>query len=349
MIWLMGHLVERYRVGDRIEEGTMRRITILGVTLVLFLALAAPAFAQGPVVHVVQRGENLFRIGLRYGVSVDALTAANNLSNPRRIYAGQRLVIPTGGRSTAPAVPTTSRVHVVQRGENLFRIGLRYGVSVDALAAANGIVDARRIYAGQRLVIPGGATSAPAPPASADRFYTVRRGDTLYAIALRYRVSVWALVQANGIRHPSLIYVGQVLRVPRGTGPTPAPAPQPSPGGQGGRWIDIDLSAQRLTAYAGDTPVRSTLVSTGLPRTPTPTGRYRIYVKYASAPMSGPGYYLPNVPYVMYFYRNYSLHGTYWHSNFGRRMSHGCVNLPTLEARWLYSWASVGTPVNIHY
>jgi len=198
-------------------------------------------------------------------------------------------------------------------------------------------------------VVPGGAAPAPAPPASSDRFYTVRRGDTLSAIALRYRVSTWALVQANDIRHPSLIYVGQVLRVPGGTSPAPAPTPQPRPGGQGGRWIDIDLSAQRLTAYVGNTPVRSTLVSTGLPRTPTPTGRYRIYVRYASASMSGPGYYLPNVPYVMYFYRNYSLHGTYWHSNFGRRMSHGCVNLPTSEAQWLYSWASVGTPVNIHY
>ena len=71
----------------------MRRLFILGTTLVLILALAAPAFAQGPIVHVVQRGENLFRIGLRYGVTVDTLAAANNLSNPRHIYAGQRLVI----------------------------------------------------------------------------------------------------------------------------------------------------------------------------------------------------------------------------------------------------------------
>jgi lipoprotein-anchoring transpeptidase ErfK/SrfK len=111
----------------------------------------------------------------------------------------------------------------------------------------------------------------------------------------------------------------------------------------------VDLGAQRVTAYEGGTPVRSTLVSTGLPRTPTPTGRYRIYVKYASDDMGGPGYYLPDVPYTMYFYRGYSIHGTYWHSNFGRPMSHGCVNLPTSEARWFYNWASVGTPVNVHH
>ncbi|MGH2524849.1 MAG: L,D-transpeptidase, partial [Anaerolineales bacterium] len=76
---------------------------------------------------------------------------------------------------------------------------------------------------------------------------------------------------------------------------------------------------------------------------------YRIYVKYVAADMAGPGYYLPSVPYVMYFYLGYGLHGTYWHNNFGRPMSHGCVNLQTDQAGWLFNWASVGTPVNVHY
>lgn len=64
--------------------------------------------------------------------------------------------------------------------------------------------------------------------------------------------------------------------------------------------------------------------------------------------MSGPGYYLPDVPYVMYFYRGYGLHGTYWHNNFGVPMSHGCVNLRTEDAAWLFDWASVGTPVTVY-
>jgi LysM repeat protein len=309
------------------------------------LALATPAFGQEPTVHVVQRGENLFRIALRYGVTVDVLAATNSLSNPRLIHVGQRLVIPKVARPTSSR---TSRVHIVQAGENLYRIARHYGVTTKALAAANGIVNTSRIYVGQRLVIPG-RTDSPLPPATSAasaRAYTVRRGDTLTAVALRYGVSVWALVQTNGIRNPSLIYPGQVLRIPRGT--SPAPPSSPTTGHVSGRWIDIDLSAQRLTAYQGNKQVRSTLVSTGLSRTPTPPGQYRIYVKYASASMSGPGYHVPNVPYVMYFYRGYSIHGTYWHSSFGRRMSHGCVNLPTSEARWLYNWASVGTLVKIH-
>ena len=115
------------------------------------------------------------------------------------------------------------------------------------------------------------------------------------------------------------------------------------------RWIDVDLAQQRLVAYEGDTPVYWVTVSTGLPGTPTVTGQYRIYVKYPAQTMSGPGYYLPDVPYVMYFYQGYGIHGTYWHNNFGHPMSHGCVNTPTPDAQWLYNWAEVGTLVNVHY
>jgi lipoprotein-anchoring transpeptidase ErfK/SrfK len=125
--------------------------------------------------------------------------------------------------------------------------------------------------------------------------------------------------------------------------------PPAGPGSAGERWIDVDLSEQLLTAYEGTEPVRQVVVSTGLPATPTVVGQFRIYVKYESTLMTGDDYYLPNVPYTMYFYKGYGLHGTYWHNNFGRPMSHGCVNLPTPEAEWLFGFASVGTLVNVHY
>ena len=141
---------------------------------------------------------------------------------------------------------------------------------------------------------------------------------------------------------------------PRPTEPPPSPTPDdmsPANSSVGGnvRWIDVDLSSQTVTAYEGQTPIRTTLASTGLPNTPTPVGQYEIYVKLVQDDMEGPGYYLRNVPYTMYFYRGYGLHGTYWHSNFGHPMSHGCINLPTPEAEWLFRWASVGTLVNIHW
>jgi lipoprotein-anchoring transpeptidase ErfK/SrfK len=135
---------------------------------------------------------------------------------------------------------------------------------------------------------------------------------------------------------------------------TPVPYQPPAPEIPSGiedteSWIDVNLSAQTVQAYIGRELQNTFIVSTGTWRTPTVTGQYRIYVKYRYADMSGPGYYLPDVPYVMYFYKGYGLHGTYWHNNFGTPMSHGCINLRTDEAGWLFDFASVGTVVNIHY
>jgi lipoprotein-anchoring transpeptidase ErfK/SrfK len=105
------------------------------------------------------------------------------------------------------------------------------------------------------------------------------------------------------------------------------------------KWIDVDLSEQRVVAYQGTRPVRAFIVSTGLPRTPTVQGEFRIRMKVRAQTMSGPGYYLPNVEWVQYFYDEYSFHGTYWHNKFGQPMSHGCVNMTNDDARWLFDWA----------
>lgn len=112
---------------------------------------SAPAPA-GQVTHVVQRGENLFRIALRYGTTVQAIASANGITNPSLIYAGQKLVIPTSG--TQPSPPATGTTYVVQPGDNLFRIALRYNMSYLYLAQYNGIANPSRIYVGQVLRIP---------------------------------------------------------------------------------------------------------------------------------------------------------------------------------------------------
>jgi len=114
------------------------------------------------------------------------------------------------------------------------------------------------------------------------------------------------------------------------------------------KWIDIDLSDQRLVAYVGIVPVYAIRVSTGVSRYPTLTGEFHIYRKLTSTTMAGPGYYLTNVPWTMYYDASYAIHGTYWHDNFGHPMSHGCVNLPTPDAKWLFEWAPEGTVVVIH-
>lgn len=114
------------------------------------------------------------------------------------------------------------------------------------------------------------------------------------------------------------------------------------------KYIDVNLSTQTLVAFENKNQVFSTLVSTGLTG-PTPVGTFPIYSKNESVLMAGADYYLPNVQWVSWFTGPYSIHGTYWHNNFGHPMSHGCVNLPNDAAYWVYMWAPVGTPVVIHW
>ena len=110
------------------------------------------------------------------------------------------------------------------------------------------------------------------------------------------------------------------------------------------KWIDVDLSEQRVVAYEGTKAVRAFTVSTGLARTPTVQGEFRIQLKVQRQTMSGGsaayGYYsLPNVQWVQYFYQEYAFHGAYWHDNFGQPMSHGCINMTNDDAKWLFDWA----------
>jgi lipoprotein-anchoring transpeptidase ErfK/SrfK len=124
--------------------------------------------------------------------------------------------------------------------------------------------------------------------------------------------------------------------------PTASPAP-PQPAG-GEKWIEIDLSTQTLTAWEGELQIFKTIVSTGSAWTPTLTGRFHIFHKLLSQTMRGPGYVQPNVPYVMYFFGAYSIHGAYWHNDFGWPRSHGCVNLTVPDSKWLFDWADPPLP-----
>ncbi len=148
---------------------------------------------------------------------------------------------------------------------------------------------------------------------------------------------------------PGAMEAAIVADTPTAVAPTQKAYNPPSGVGNGTHWIDIDLSAQRLYAYEGDVIVASFLVSTGVSSTPTVTGTFKIYARYLYADMHGPGYYLPDVPYTMYFHKSYGIHGTYWHNNFGVPMSHGCVNMSIPDAGWIYNWSTFGTTVKVHY
>jgi LysM repeat protein len=341
----------------------MRRILqwALGI-LILGLALA-PATAAWAApqrsTYVVQPGDTLMRIAARHRVTVSQLAAANGLRWNAWVYTGQRLTIP--GTPAQPAPSPRSGTYIVRPGDTLMSIAARHGITIRQLAATNGLPWNSWLYVGQRLTIPGagspgGGQPAPSnPPSSGGGTYVVKAGNTLFSIARWHGTTVSALRSANGLSS-NTIYVGQRLTIPGGSDgsppsntPAPTPKPPPSHGGAGEKWIDIDLSEQRVTAYEGRTAVYSAIASTGTRRTPTVVGTYHVYAKYRYTGMSGPGYNLPNVPHTMYFYRGYAIHGAYWHNNFGTPMSHGCVNLSLPDAEWFYNWAPMGIKVVSHH
>lgn len=114
-----------------------------------------------------------------------------------------------------------------------------------------------------------------------------------------------------------------------------------------GNWIEVTLSTQTLCFHEtnGQTPCFK--ISSGLPWTPTPTGEFKVWNKTPIQVMKGPGYYLPNVRYVMYFYYGYGTHEAWWHNNFGNPMSHGCINMKAEDAKYIYDRSEVGTLVKI--
>jgi lipoprotein-anchoring transpeptidase ErfK/SrfK len=116
----------------------------------------------------------------------------------------------------------------------------------------------------------------------------------------------------------------------------------------GKRWIEIDISDQRLVAWQGDVPVFETIVSTGKPGWRTLPGVFNVYRKYEQTRMRGIDYDTPDVPWTMYYSGGFAIHGAYWHNNFGTPVSHGCVNLRVPEAKALYEWAPMGTEVVVN-
>jgi hypothetical protein len=119
-----------------------------------------------------------------------------------------------------------------------------------------------------------------------------------------------------------------------------------------GKWIEVDLSQQRLTLWVGDTVVMSTYISSGKAATPTEIGEFAIYSKTPLTTMTGTilgeYYYVPNIKWVSYFDGGEAFHGTYWHHNFGHPMSHGCINMTEADAKTLYDFAPIGTKVIVH-
>lgn len=146
----------------------------------------------------------------------------------------------------------------------------------------------------------------------------------------------------DGGMHPgAYIYSNDVTPI---TEPAPPAAPKiPATVKEGDYWIDIDLTNKTLSLFSYDKPVFATYVSTGVYGSPTRPGTFKIVYKIEKTrmrgrpPITARTYDLPNVPYAMFYYGSYSLHGTYWHDKFGTRQSSGCTNMTQGDAKFIFN------------
>lgn len=228
------------------KHGIVRFLVIIlaGALSTSFASLAQEENESVFAVHVVQRGENLFRIALQYGLFAEQVATANGITDSNSIIVGQRLIIPLATVSSDQRL-----AHTVSAGETLASIAAAYSQTEADLLSLNSLESAEAIYVGQELVIVRGETEAETTPTTAPstgaepsieiqpltapapgsdgghtfaRFgdpvepflYTVRSGDTLFEIALRYNQTVEALVRENNLLDPGLLRVGQQLIIP---------------------------------------------------------------------------------------------------------------------------------------
>lgn len=282
--------------------------------LALLLAFAflplRPALADSPVIHTVQPGENLYRIGVHYGVNWPDIAQANALPNTI-IYAGQQLIIPVPGATPLPptpapseAAPTLSATHTVSPGETLLMIAVRYGVAWQAIAETNGIPNPNLIFAGQQLAIPGAALTPSLSPE---------------------------------------------------TGPSDS-VEAPGVGAGASKKIVVDISEQHLYAYEGDRLVFSFVASTGLPGLDTQPGNYNVQSKIPNAYGGNWNIWMPH--WLGIYWAGYLENGIHslpilpggsrlWEGYLGQPISYGCVVLGIAEAEHLWNWAAIGDSVLI--
>jgi LysM repeat protein len=279
---------------------------LAAVAAILLLGLAwLPAAADSPI-HTVQPGENLYRIGLKYGVTWQDIVQANGLASTV-IYVGQQLVIPVAGSSPtqAPSAPSPT---------------------------------------------PAPADPAPTPAPAATTSYTVQPGDYLSAIARRFGVTTAALATANNLSNPSLIYVGQVLVIPGADEQAPPPAPSAN------KLILVDISEQRMYVYQDGALLWNFVVSTGLPGRDTRPGTYSVLNKLPIAYAYTWGLTMPQ--WLGIYWAGSLQNGIHalpiqpdgsvlWAGWLGTPVSYGCIILSNEDALTLYNWAEVGTPVQI--
>ena len=348
-----------------LRTALLRLASVGLLTLLLLLGVTQATQAQDAPVHIVQPGETLSELAKEYGVSAETLLRINGLDDADLIWVGLPLRLPAGVANAPTPVPQTEALfvpraerptaadgastYIVAKGDTLASIAAEHGVSVAQLVTLNRISPAQRLSEGQRLLAPERQLLA-----TGERLHTVLPGESWNYIADKYRTTLDDLLERNDLAAPSVLRPGQEIVVPPiRLFESMANLPEDENGYHivtqfpttTEKWIDVDLSEQRVIAWEGTRQVRDFIISSGKDDSPTVKGEFRIWIKTQVQDMYGGDraasdyYYLKDVKWVQYFYEDYSFHGTYWHDNFGEPMSRGCINMTEEDAKWLFDWA----------
>jgi len=173
---------------------------------------------SGTQPYIIRAGDTFYSLAIRFNTTVAAIMAANPGVDPDRLMIGQRICIP--GPPTPGECPSGTQPYIIRAGDTFYSLAIRFNTTVEAIMAANPGVDPNRLMIGQQICIP----HTGLPPCPGGQYYTIRSGDTLYALANRFNVTVAAIIAANPGIDPMSLRIGQIICIP-------APAPGNCPSG----------------------------------------------------------------------------------------------------------------------
>lgn len=326
----------------------MRIVFPLLGALLLFSTFFLPANAANRS-QVLRPRQSLLEIAHDWNTTPETLRWLNKMGPDELAWGGQRLILPQKQGMIA---------YTIAKGDSPQTVAAAYGMPLAKFLELNKLSPSSVLLPGTTVMVISDRGLWNSKEVKA---YTIREGDTVESVADIFKVSSAEVYAINDLRSGRTPEVGTSILIPArdiverlGNTPTNKSGYLQIAIGDfptlTEKWVDIDLSHQRMTAYEGTKPVYSARISSGKSGTPTVTGVFRIWAKISSQTMSGGSraagdyYYLPGVQWVSYFYKDYALHGAYWHNRFGTPTSHGCINLTNKDAEWLYHWMTPDNP-----
>ena len=174
-----------------------------------------PSTQSGVIYYTVQEGDTLTSIAQKYDTTVHEITVTNSIVNPNLIYVGEVLKIYPGNRSIIKRKKVFTTTYIVQSGDTLTSIAIKFDTTVQAIAELNDLQNPNLIYVGEILKIPTNSRGNLSAPSSRHyiKTYIVQSGDTLTSIAKKFNTTVDKIALLNNITNPNLIYPGQILKI----------------------------------------------------------------------------------------------------------------------------------------